>query len=154
MTTTLKHCKTCGIVKPLSEYYPHPTTRDRRYPNCKPCHKEGGWEHYRKNKQKYVDSNRRRYHENPDKEKARARQKNYGLSQEQYEQMLKDQDRCCVICAVSFEERTPCVDHDHETEEVRGLLCSPCNRLLGVFEGPTGTKMAEYLEKGGHHEGQ
>lgn len=58
----------------------------------------------------------------------------YGITIEQYEQMLGNQDGHCALCPT---EPAPgeylSVDHDHETEEVRGLLCTDCNHGLGRF---------------------
>jgi hypothetical protein len=61
----------------------------------------------------------------------------YGLSVSQFEQMFYDQRGKCAICkddmlfdAIGSEKRTN-VDHDHKTQQVRGLLCRTCNLLLG-----------------------
>jgi len=54
----------------------------------------------------------------------------YGLSKEQYQEMLRQQKSSCAICSKAFKQN-PCVDHDHETNKVRGLLCRKCNSLLG-----------------------
>lgn len=56
----------------------------------------------------------------------------YGINQEIYDEMIKEQDNKCAICHNEFED-TPNIDHCHETNKVRGLLCSPCNRGLGFF---------------------
>ncbi len=51
------------------------------------------------------------------------------------EDMLKAQDGKCAICEkpTSFGGyHTACIDHDHETGAVRGVLCSPCNKTLGT----------------------
>lgn len=61
-----------------------------------------------------------------------ALKKKYGLSEEQYEQMLEACGRVCSICRRGFMSR-PNVDHCHQTGKVRGLLCKPCNRGLGMF---------------------
>lgn len=58
----------------------------------------------------------------------------YDLSIDQYEQMIDEQDNQCAICHVSFDEYQPHVDHDHETGDVRALLCTKCNTGLGQFQ--------------------
>lgn len=55
----------------------------------------------------------------------------YGLTMEEYEQMCRERDHRCDICGKS--SKSPCVDHDHDTGLVRGLLCRKCNRGLGLL---------------------
>ena len=58
---------------------------------------------------------------------------NYGMSLNQYDLLLKKQNSKCAICKKSFKVvGTLCVDHDHKTGEVRGLLCRKCNSILGL----------------------
>lgn len=57
----------------------------------------------------------------------------YGLSIAQYEQMCEKQKGKCAICGEIPPKRL-CVDHDHLTGKVRGLLCIPCNAWLARFE--------------------
>lgn len=69
----------------------------------------------------------------------------YGISREALDGLKKDQSRKCGICA---KEGRLCVDHDHTTGRVRGLLCNGCNGALGVFgDSIEGVKRAlSYLE--------
>lgn len=53
----------------------------------------------------------------------------YGLTRQDYETVLAAQDGVCAICQGKRSYRL-CVDHDHATGEVRGLLCRRCNKLL------------------------
>jgi hypothetical protein len=65
----------------------------------------------------------------------------FGVDANRYQEMLREQDGVCAIC--SQPERAPdgssgkikdmAIDHDHATGAVRGLLCSTCNRALGLF---------------------
>ena len=56
----------------------------------------------------------------------------YGISRKQFEDMLGEQNGVCDICGgPSTERRNFCVDHNHKTGKVRGLLCVRCNSLLG-----------------------
>lgn len=63
----------------------------------------------------------------------------YGLSPEEYDNMLHLQGGVCEICheEETLKNRgntvTLSVDHDHSTGQVRGLLCSSCNKGLGFF---------------------
>lgn len=56
----------------------------------------------------------------------------YGLSVDQYFSILAEQKGVCKICHVLTTEKLA-VDHCHNTNRIRGLLCGPCNRGLGMF---------------------
>lgn len=74
---------------------------------------------------------------NPDRLKKHAitaQLKRYGLTEEAFAAMLEKQGGVCAIChkeCVVYSRL--CVDHDKETEVVRGLLCNHCNSGLGKF---------------------
>lgn len=69
----------------------------------------------------------------------------YGLTEAGYEALLEFQARRCPICL--SEQRPLVVDHDHQTGAVRGLLCGPCNRAIGLLrDSPVVCRLAaEYL---------
>ena len=75
----------------------------------------------------------------------------YGLSVEKYNAMLDAQEGVCLICGGINKgklEGVPLgVDHDHKTNKIRGLLCSPCNSKLGWFEDNR-EALLEYTKKG------
>lgn len=60
--------------------------------------------------------------------------KHYGLTLEQYHDMIEAQDSKCAICETEISGRQIKVDHDHETGKVRKLLCHKCNTCLGLLE--------------------
>lgn len=69
--------------------------------------------------------------------------------------MHEQQHGLCAICRMP-ERRTDrplSVDHDHETNIVRGLLCDDCNNLLGRANDSTSvlSKAIDYLERTGDH---
>jgi len=89
----------------------------------------------RKNAQRRIANNPNRKEVN--RKNALAR---YGLTIEDYEQMFLEQGGVCRIC-----NKPPAdqgwhtvirlhVDHDHDTGQVRSLLCNNCNRALGYFQ--------------------
>lgn len=56
----------------------------------------------------------------------------YGLKPGEYEKLYEHQTGVCAICKrATGATRRLSVDHDHQTGEVRGLLCRPCNDMLG-----------------------
>lgn len=62
----------------------------------------------------------------------RAVQRTYGLSEGEYERLYLFQGGRCAICTrATGASRRLSVDHDHGSGNVRGLLCRPCNSLLG-----------------------
>lgn len=76
---------------------------------------------------------------------AAARLKHYNLSQPDFEKLKSKQGNLCAICGVNPPSD---VDHDHETEEIRDLLCAWCNHGLAYMEDSEWKKKAEiYLRK-------
>lgn len=74
----------------------------------------------------------------------------YGLSPEDFEFLWAGQGGLCAICKTPLGEGYRChIDHDHETNKVRALLCKSCNNGIGLFkESPQLLReAAEYIEK-------
>ena len=74
----------------------------------------------------------------------------YGISSEDYDAMLEEQDNKCKICLGEFNDQTVTnIDHCHTTNKVRGILCPHCNRGLGQFKEDIKvlTKAINYLEE-------
>ena|SRR3990167_3853363 len=72
----------------------------------------------------------------------------YGITVEQYNQLFVDQKGLCAICKEQSEKRL-CVDHEHDTGRIRGLLCRACNSGLGHFKENTNNFLnaIKYLTK-------
>ena len=76
----------------------------------------------------------------PELARRNQRKHKYGLTHEQFEQMKERQNGVCAICKqpeTHVKRGRVCelsVDHNHDTGEVRGLLCNNCNRALGFFK--------------------
>jgi len=68
-------------------------------------------------------SRRRSYH--------KTNAKRYGLTAEEYDEILMAQDGRCAVCRSEPGHRRLAIDHDHITGLVRGLLCHLCNSMLG-----------------------
>ena len=90
----------------------------------------------------------------PDRQRWYTIKWKYGITREDYETQLLRQDGVCAICHTRDEGLWwGCfiVDHSHETGEVRGLLCSPCNALLGAARDRIDVlrEAIAYLERGG-----
>lgn len=67
----------------------------------------------------------------------------YGITIEQYNELLAVQNNCCAICGTEGRKRIYVnkreqllplfVDHCHKTNKVRGLLCNKCNVGLAMY---------------------
>lgn len=56
----------------------------------------------------------------------------YGLERGEYEKLYNFQGGLCALCRrANGKAKRLAVDHDHNTGEPRGLLCGPCNKMLG-----------------------
>ena len=78
--------------------------------------------------------------------------KNFGITLQQYDEILTKQGGGCAICDKTPEQegRSLAVDHDHQTGEIFGILCYFCNnKVLGKKRNPALFQRAsEYLQKG------
>lgn len=130
----MKTCKKCGETKELDGFYRNKNTADGRTAWCSPCHK-----------QSVRDSARR----NPERVRDDWRRRKYGIDGQQYDALLKAQGGVCAICAGPPQRELLCIDHDHATGRVRGLLCDPCNTGIGhLRDDPTLLRGAiRYLEE-------
>jgi len=68
----------------------------------------------------------------------RHRLNRYGLTHEAFTAMLASQGGRCAVCRTDKPRGTQgfgwCVDHDHETGQVRGILCGHCNQGIGMLQ--------------------
>ena len=116
----MKKCNKCGIEKELSEFH-------ERRKKCKDCKNE--------EQRRIKIDHPERYAKYQKRASWYKKQKLYGLNQEQYENMVKDQNNSCAICLNKFKDkRGKHVDHSHKTDKVRGILCNSCNLALGKFK--------------------
>jgi len=159
-------CTQCHATKPLNEFYSSFVARDnaiRCQSECKECtkarkaaylkahpdrDKATRKAHYEKNRARRVAESCTWQAANKGRVRTNYLKRNYKLSTEQYDAMLKGQGYQCACCRVTFsEDQKPAVDHCHKTGKVRGLLCANCNRAIGLlYDNPeTMLRLADYL---------
>jgi len=118
-------------------------------------------ERMRKNRKR--DPEKHRAYHKAYREKNKDKRKNgmllwrFNITLEEYQVLFEAQAGVCKICGEeetarknhSEEKRMLCVDHDHNTGKVRGLLCNRCNRALGHYEAtkPRMKEFEKYLEE-------
>lgn len=87
------------------------------------------------------DECRKQYQRNPDVQRRYWLKQHYGITLEQYNDLLVAQGGVCAICKGSHKfvsrwgtkVRHLHIDHCHKTKKVRGLLCHHCNSAIGHF---------------------
>lgn len=116
-----KICSKCKRVLSMSNFYCRRTASDGRSGICKDC-------------QSVITKNS-------------ILKGRYGITIGEYDQMLIKQNYKCAICGNKLDH--PYVDHNHETGEVRGLLCNSCNLMIGMAKESKDTLQAaiKYLDK-------
>lgn len=125
-----KKCSDCKETKEVAFFYTH--KRDGYQSKCKECASKRGKEWFANN---------------PDKVR-RNTLKYYGITQEDFEALFKEQQGKCAIC-LTESKKILNVDHCHTTGKVRGLLCFSCNTLLGTAKDSVKTlnNAIKYLER-------
>ncbi|MDX1032810.1 hypothetical protein GOL82_16345 [Sinorhizobium medicae] len=130
----MKICAKCGETKPLDKFHRQPSGKLGRHSYCADCANE---------KQRKSRSGVPR---DPDMRRKHLLKQRYGLTPEAYDALFASQEGKCAIC-LEVPER-PCVDHSHETGQVRGILCHHCNIRLPAVENDTyRTSAVAYLER-------
>tara|TARA_Y100000748_G_C15194748_1_gene370939 strand:+ start:33 stop:569 length:537 start_codon:yes stop_codon:yes gene_type:complete len=171
----MKICTKCNIEKPFSDFHKDRTTKTGVRSRCKQCmsddpkKKANDKRRYQENKEEIKKKVKEWYYSNTDKvketgkiyrnkpgNKERSYNNNlirqYGIDINRYKQILESQNYACAICGStetgSKLQKNFSVDHCHKTEKVRGLLCKPCNIMLGeAKDNPRILSRAiEYLE--------
>ena len=123
-----KKCNSCGEELPI-EYFRVDKRIDTGIASiCKKCANKSSREWKEKHPEQYA------------KALWRCRlKKEYGITEKDYDRMYMEQLGVCAICEkpetrqLKGKTTLLCVDHDHETGKVRGLLCHRCNTVIGMF---------------------
>lgn len=86
-----------------------------------------------KNSYEHRKNGREWYLNNKERVKDLALQREFGITLEEYHNIMEKQNHRCAICGEppEVDQRLFSVDHDHETGKVRGLLCRGCNVGIG-----------------------
>lgn len=131
----MKKCSRCKVVKSKSKFWKDRSRKDGLRHCCIAC--------LRKDKQEKYEHYRNAW-----------RKSTYGVDDDWYNTKLEKQKGVCAICGKketmknSYGVRNLCIDHNHFTGQIRGLLCSNCNRAIGSIKEdiPALKKAIEYLE--------
>jgi len=122
---TLKYCPKCKTDKPLELFNKHAKERDGLQRLCRDCQKESN--------KKYLSTEKGA----TTTRQAHLRRK-YGIDLQTYEELLLSQGNKCKICGVGSNPDSRAnylvIDHNHTTGDIRGLLCTKCNALLGLAQ--------------------
>lgn len=123
----MKVCKSCSKNRRLTSFYVSYKYKGKSIysAECKKCSRKRTIEYGKKNK---------------DKRYGACIKYLYGISLELYKEILKIQQNKCAICKSTKTQKNKKrfdIDHNHETGEVRGLLCHNCNLGLGNFKENT-----------------
>jgi len=135
-TTGTKYCKSCDTTKPIGEFYLRNKISMVRHSTCKECDKK-------------------RVSATPSiVKREQALKRMYGITQQDYDVMLVEQNNQCAICETTEPRGRHMsnyfvVDHCHTTGKVRKLLCHNCNTALGLVGDNTHIlqSMIEYLRE-------
>lgn len=148
-------CTQCFIEKPKECFSPEKVKKNGVKSYCKECAKkyhkirytndpEGQRQRSREYRKKIKEDSPKKLFEANRKTKLK---RDYNLTLEQYDLMLKEQNGVCFICNQPPSKKLLAVDHCHKTNKVRKLLCSKCNTALGLVNDDIIilTNMIKYL---------
>lgn len=143
-----KTCTKCNEWKSLAEYRSRGGKLSHLLKSrCNQCQ-------YEMHKE-YVNNNPERVREYRAKDKwtLKKRCARHNITIEEFWTLYEEQDGTCPVCDKAITAEGSAIDHNHETGEVRGILCKSCNRALGLLgDSPETMARAEkYLLEQGHY---
>ena len=148
-----KVCTKCGVEKPLDQFYKDKRLKSGVHSECKVCHESMRRNWILKNREKVRKYGTDWIKKNPERSKSQQLKTRHGITLEDYNKLLKQQNGCCALCGHfgprGNRQKYFHVDHDHNTGQIRGLLCCECNWFLGVakLEDPEQIeKLLKYLK--------
>lgn len=141
----MKHCNGCNLDKPITDFHLNRQSPDGHESKCKSC--KSAYNRWLAKNPAEV----RKFNNGKLKKKTIRTDvcKKYGITSDDYDEMLIEQNGVCGICGQPPTTRRLCIDHDHETGIVRGLLCNECNVALGASKDSISVlqRMINYLTK-------
>ncbi len=137
---TMRRCTKCGSDGPFTKSTSKKRAKDGLRSVCKPCENASVKARYALDPAKFKAISVAWQERNQDKVlRIRRRRilRSYGLSEDRFDALMIHQAGRCAVCRSAHLSTTTrrgvCIDHDHGTGLVRGLLCSKCNLALGHF---------------------
>lgn len=141
-----RHCNGCNTTKPISEFSKDRWRKAGFTFKCKICRAKQTKNWVKNNPEKVKEANfkskekRKNFYSSEEgilsSRKAHLKRM-YDITIEQYNEMSEAQNHKCMICGgteMNYKNKVLCVDHNHATGKVRGLLCGLCNSGLGKFK--------------------
>lgn len=153
----MKTCTKCNLKKELADFSKCKKHLDGLRYECKACQKLDTIKYRKKKsvKKRRAEKEREYRKKDPLNNKDIHLRSKYGISINDYNKMYTKQSGCCKICGVhqSDLKKSLCVDHCHDTLNIRGLLCDKCNRVLGVIKDSVEMcdKLKKYLIESAKH---
>lgn len=150
----LKKCKTCEEILPLDKF--RKTGGGRWYNSyCVDCTSVHNKEYRDRDPETYRRKLREKYHSNREHYRDLSRRTLYNVPLGTYDLLYEQQNGKCAICGGEKGTRSDkafAIDHCAETNDIRGLLCSPCNQGIGYFKHNIELLEAaiNYLLRGGY----
>jgi hypothetical protein len=143
----MKTCGTCRHTLPLADFGKNSRYADNLQRDCRDCSNAKTRARYAKKPEQYAAAKARRKRapeQSPAAKRARHLRSSYGMTEWDVQFKIRLQGGGCAICG----QPAVAVDHDHQTGEVRGILCHRCNLGLGHFRDNMEMmrKAIEYLE--------
>lgn len=144
-----KSCSECKEAKPVSDFYVRTLSPDGRAYICKVCDLKLHKIYCEKNRDKIREQRKEFRRLNKDRlsfKKNRAK-----CPPEKFKMLFEEQKGRCAICNLHQNKmrRRIAIDHNHKTNQTRGLLCDNCNRCLGLLKDSKEilAKAIDYLNK-------